>query len=219
MVGLSRAPGVYSAATAKCASGDEWTKGDAMASDGASSELPGTNAVEVHYHAASAFWVAGGISALALIVLTLGKWTLLGFIHLLVWNLSALVLIPYFLWRGLDRRPILVLDEEGLRDRRLGSVLLPWSQLKRASEYCPWTGGLLNTEAGVVLHFDRVITVFPWGAGQALTSIVIRVAALEISPHILLDLIRRFAPHAQIDGKRDGTAPGDAGTGASARAS
>jgi len=161
-----------------------------MTSEAFSSELSGSDVIEVRYNASIAFAIAAGLILIVVLSFAAAGWK--GW-SLLIWNLWLVVIIPLYLWRSFDRRPVLLLDKDGLRDRRLGSVLLPWSQLKSATAATNRIGAL----CGVVLNFDRVITIFP--PGIAVSKVEILVRGLDTDPRTLLEHVRHFAPHAAIE--------------------
>jgi hypothetical protein len=71
------------------------------------------------------------------------------------------VVVCYLVWRIFDRRVVISLDADGIRDRRLGSVLLRWSHIKHAEavNYDETSGSHSGANCGVLLRLDRPITI------------------------------------------------------------
>src|SRR5262249_33483595 len=154
----------------------------AMTLEALPSEPANGNVIEVRYDAQTNLWLTVVFAIaitfpIALGGLAQGWFGLLRPIIAAPFFFTACGYAGYFAWCAFDRRPVLVLDENGLRDRRLGSVLLPWARLRRASHEVSWW---IGQQANVRLQFDRVIIINPRGMGSAVSEIVVRLGRLEM---------------------------------------
>src|SRR5215510_976529 len=167
-----------------------------MTSEAFSSELSGSDVIEVRDNASLAFAIAAGVILIVALSFAAAGWR--GW-FLLIGNTWFVVVIPLYVWRRFGRRPVLLLDKDGFRDRRLGFVLLPWSRLKSANASQNRIGAL----SGVVLKFDRLMTIFP--PGITVSEVEIPLLGLDTDPLILLEHVRRFAAHATVETAQRGT--------------
>ena len=158
---------------------------------------------EIRYSVTANLLGAALFGGLALLFVAMGSasgpWRLaLHWIGVVGFSLGAL----YFLWRSFDRRPVIVLHREGLRDRRLGFGLIPWSRLTDV-----WA--LQNARfAGmqqVCLQFDRDLAIRRWRTLPVLSvcgvtawkaRVVIALNMLDVPPRDFVTAVRRLAPHA-----------------------
>src|SRR5262245_17112696 len=101
-----------------------------MTSEAFSSELSGSDVIEVRNNASLAFAIAAGVILIVVLSFAAAGWQ--GW-FLLIGNTWFVFVIPLYPWRRFDRRPVLLLDKDGFHDRRLGFVLLPWFRLKSAN--------------------------------------------------------------------------------------
>lgn len=114
----------------------------------------------------------------------------------------------YALWQLCDRRPVLLLDHTGLRDRRMRWVELPWSQLifvkavpiPNPVGWGPAFASIMNVE----FEFDRQIAVqsidwlWRWSVSSK-SKIVIDLRGLDVGVAKFLDHVRHFAPAAKVE--------------------
>jgi hypothetical protein len=136
--------------------------------------------------------------------------------RLLYWagGFFLLGVTAFSIWRAFfDHVPVLVLDENGLRDRRLNFVLVPWSRLVRAEVR---SKSILSI--AVLLQFDRAL-LLPRYPRDALFSPIVRAVRklmglrpplletrellipltdLDTTYREIFDYIRRLAPHASV---------------------
>ena len=114
----------------------------------------------------------------------------------------------YVLWQLCDRRPVLLLDDSGLRDRRMRWIELPWSQLlfvKAVPLPNPFgSGPFFVSIMNVEFELDRQITVpsIDWLGRWSVSpksKIVIQLRGLDVSVGKFLDHIRHFAPKATVE--------------------
>lgn len=114
----------------------------------------------------------------------------------------------YAVWQLCDRRPVLLLDHSGLRDRRMRWVVLPWSQLISVKAvpipnpvgWGPAYASIMNVE----FEFDRPIAVpsIDWLGRRSVLSkskIVIDIRGLDVGVVKFLDHVRHFAPAAKVE--------------------
>jgi hypothetical protein len=130
---------------------------------------------------------------LYLLLLPLAVWDPVGGLFLL----CALI---WHAWAAMSRRPLIVLDRQGLRDRRLGFHLLPWADLLRLD---PEARGWGVENRGVCLHFRRGVPIFlprePRPGDVYPTRVVdIPLFATDTAPAELIEHVKRFAPHVTI---------------------
>lgn len=94
--------------------------------------------------------------------------------------LGFAVIAPIMLWQWLDRRPRLILDEQGLSGPRLSEQLVPWAQV-RSVELRP-VGGL-----------DHVWLEFAIAGQPTIESRAILASDLDLQASELVKLIRERA--------------------------
>jgi hypothetical protein len=138
------------------------------------------------------------IFAIALIVSTLLGYNWLGGPSWfgVALGLLTLVGLAYRSRTFLDRRPVVVLDANGIRDRRLVLPLpvIPWSRIMRA-----------QVEAKLAWKVPRIgITLRlrenPDGTGPTFPYVIyIDLVSLDIDPRNFVEHIRRLAPQLPID--------------------
>jgi hypothetical protein len=110
-------------------------------------------------------------------------------------GLLILVLLAYKSYRFLDRSPVVILDADGVRDRRLGSAPIPWSQIRRARWTEQFADGLFS---GVTLELGKRNEQL----GQVFTrEIYVDLVITDSSPFMFIDHVHRFAPNVQVDQK------------------
>jgi hypothetical protein len=110
------------------------------------------------------------------------------------WLLAGVIF--FVLWRALDRRPVLILNRTGFRDRRLGTALFPWSAVSRVE---PVSNDWLKFQ-GVTLHFDRNVTVARFYGSYETSAVFIKMGpGIDIEPGRFVEYLRRFAPDVAID--------------------
>lgn len=107
----------------------------------------------------------------------------------LVLGATLLSVLAFRLLRTEDRI-VLVLDQRGLVDRRLGTTPLAWHQLRWMRAHHVTSG---DNEPGVELEFD------PAGSGMAERErVFISLRGFDIDPDQLVAQIRAFAPAATV---------------------
>ena len=170
-----------------------------MAPDTASSsEVESGNAIKIKYRTAP--YVVLTVAVLA----PLSMYSILSMTSdasLRDWILAAVCVggTIYCIWRALDWRPVLVLDENGLRDRRLGLVHLPWSRLRRVEAINESAeSSSSGRRCGVALHFDHNVAPSSSNGESLQPTVFINLMTTEIGPAQFLEHVRRYAPHATI---------------------
>ena len=101
------------------------------------------------------------------------------------------------IWFAVDRRPVLILDAQGLRDRRQGSALLPWSDMTRAEAI--YFQRLWGRQMGVRLHFRKNVPIRIFCRWSPVTTVYIATRRLNVEPVQLVEYLKRFAPHVAVD--------------------
>ena len=109
----------------------------------------------------------------------------------------------YFGFRALNNGVVIVMDVHGIRDRRLGPMLLPWSDIKRAAAYHHSPFSRSGYRAEISLHLVRKITIRDGLFGEkAASEVFILLRTMEIEPAQFVERMRRFAPELEIDTSR-----------------
>jgi hypothetical protein len=164
------------------------------------SDVEGSNAIEIKYRTAP--YVVGSVTLAPLFFFSLWmEWST----ELKGWTVSAICAggAVYCIWRALDRRPVVVLDEKGLRDRRLGFVHWPWSRLKSvdAINDAPRLPYSFQRErhCGVMLHFDSNVASSTWRGESLQSSAFLNLLTTQVGPAQFVEYVRRYAPHVMIN--------------------
>jgi hypothetical protein len=112
-------------------------------------------------------------------------------------DLLALGLLPLLIWWVIDRRPVLVLNANGIRDRRLSFDVLPWSEITRA-EVLSYSRPL-KTYSGVRLHFRRHMMMVTYLRAVWESEAFVSLEGLDVHPLQMVEYLTRFAPHVSVD--------------------
>jgi hypothetical protein len=97
---------------------------------------------------------------------------------------------------GLDRTIQLVLSPEGFRDRRSGSVLIPWPAVREARNLGPGnTANVIELDLTEDVPVGSDILSGAGNRGSGLRRVRIPLDELDTNAREMLAHIRRFAPH------------------------
>ena len=114
-------------------------------------------------------------------------------------DLLLLVLPPVLFWWAIDRRPVLVLNTRGLRDRRLSFDVLPWSEMTHV-EVLSYSRPL-ESNYGVRLHFRRHMMMETYFRADWKSEAFVNLQGLDVHPTQMVEYLARFAPDVSVDTK------------------
>jgi hypothetical protein len=172
---------------------------------GPSLSAGGNCAIEIRYKRSNFFLaiaicvmlVAGGI---AWAVLAPSEQSM----FVVILGFTALIAIPRARM-FLDRRPVVVIDAIGIRDRRLGLPLIPWPRITGAdveNRVTNLSAAIINV--GVRFHIQdghvRSNPAFP-------DSVYVDLAPFDMDVNEFVKYVRHFAPHLRIDQSYNNAAP------------
>jgi hypothetical protein len=154
-----------------------------------------TRAVEIQYRRSNFF----GVLTIFVVVAAGGiAWALLDpserSILWAVIGLVSLVVVVFQTRTVLDRTPVVVIDAIGIRDRRLGLPLIPWSRITSADvvNRVRASGSLY---VGVRFHIEES----PNGSDSFPYNVYIDMAPFDMTVKEFVEHVRHFAPHLPID--------------------
>jgi hypothetical protein len=176
---------------------------------GSSLSAGGNRTIEIRYKRSNFF---GGIAICVMLVAGGIAWAILAPSQVSMFVLLFAFLAPIILFERartfLDPRPVVVMDASGIRDRRLGFLLIPWSRISSADVENRVTGIFIGKTAdlhvGVRLHLkERLLTSNPALPEQ----VYVDLAPFDTDVNEFVKQMRHFAPHLRIDQSHNNAAP------------
>jgi hypothetical protein len=108
---------------------------------------------------------------------------------------------------ALDRRPVVVIDAVGLRDRRLALPVIPWARISSADIENRVTGigtRVVRLCVGATLHIEEgrvgLDPTLPY-------NVYIDLAPLAVTASLFVEYLHQFAPNLPLDRSLDNAAP------------